>query len=85
MRLPFKNAFGAALLAAAEGRSDALAPGVVRGRCNTLVLNATQAYLTARKGTGFLRTEPAQRWARQALAGGRSESARRAIARLLGD
>ena len=28
---------------------------------------STQAYLTARKGTGFLRTEPAQRWARQAL------------------
>ena len=27
----------------------------------------TQAYLTARKGTGFLRAEPAQRWARQAL------------------
>ena len=31
------------------------------------VLRATQAYLTARKGTGFLRTEPAQRWARQAM------------------
>ena len=29
--------------------------------------SATQAYLIARKGTGFLRTEPAQRWARQAL------------------
>ena len=34
---------------------------------HSLVTRATQAYLTARKGTGFLRTEPAQRWARQAL------------------
>jgi hypothetical protein len=39
----------------------------VRGQANALVLRATQAYLIARKGTGFLRTEPAQRWARQAL------------------
>ena len=36
-------------------------------QANALVLRTTQAYLTARKGTGFLRTEPAQRWARQAL------------------
>ena len=42
-------------------------PGQVRGQANALVLRLTQAYLTARKGTGFLRTEPAQRWARQAL------------------
>jgi hypothetical protein len=40
---------------------------VLRARANALVLRATQAYLTARKGTGFLRSEPAQRWARQAL------------------
>jgi hypothetical protein len=31
------------------------------------VLRATQAALTASKGTGFLRSHPAQRWARQAL------------------
>jgi alkylation response protein AidB-like acyl-CoA dehydrogenase len=39
----------------------------LRARANTLVLRATQAALTASKGTGFLRTHPAQRWARQAL------------------
>jgi butyryl-CoA dehydrogenase len=55
------------LLAAAEARPDAPAPGEVRRRANALVLRCTQAYLTARKGTGFLRSEPAQRWARQAL------------------
>jgi alkylation response protein AidB-like acyl-CoA dehydrogenase len=39
----------------------------LRARANTLVLRATQAALTASKGTGFLRDHPAQRWARQAL------------------
>jgi alkylation response protein AidB-like acyl-CoA dehydrogenase len=39
----------------------------LRGRANSLVLRATQAALTASKGTGFLRNHPAQRWARQAL------------------
>jgi len=39
----------------------------LRGRANTLVLQATQTALTASKGTGFLKTHPAQRWARQAL------------------
>jgi butyryl-CoA dehydrogenase len=61
------QATAAALIAAAEGRPDAIPPGEIRRRANALVLRATQAYLTARKGTGFLRTEPAQRWARQAL------------------
>ncbi len=55
------------LLAAASGRDGATAPGEIRRRANALVLRCTQAYLTARKGTGFLRSEPAQRWARQAL------------------
>jgi alkylation response protein AidB-like acyl-CoA dehydrogenase len=52
-----------------QARGDAGAPdaGQIRTQANALVLRATQAYLTARKGTGFLRTEPAQRWARQAL------------------
>ncbi len=39
----------------------------LRARANALVLAASQAALTASKGTGFLRTHPAQRWARQAL------------------
>ena len=39
----------------------------LRGKVNLLVLHATQAALTAAKGTGFVRPHPAQRWARQAL------------------
>ncbi len=57
----------AELMAAAEGRPDAPEPGMIRARANALVLAATQAFLTASKGTGFLKSEPAQRWARQAL------------------
>jgi len=55
------------LLATAQGTPGALTSSQVRSQANALVLRMTQAYLTARKGTGFLRTEPAQRWARQAL------------------
>lgn len=55
------------LIAAAEGRDDAPTPAAIRGGANDLALRATQAYLTARKGSGFLRNEPAQRWARQSL------------------
>jgi alkylation response protein AidB-like acyl-CoA dehydrogenase len=55
------------LLATARDAPGALASSQVRGQANALVLRITQAYLTARKGTGFLRAEPAQRWARQAL------------------
>ena len=51
----------------AREEADALTPGQIRSQANALVLKSTQAYLTARKGTGFLRSEPAQRWARQAL------------------
>ncbi|MDB5349979.1 MAG: acyl-CoA dehydrogenase [Planctomycetota bacterium] len=61
------RAISSGLIAAAEGRADAPAPGLIRGEANDLVLRATQAYLTARKGSGFLRSEPAQLWARQAL------------------
>ncbi len=57
----------AQILAQARGEAEAMEPARIRGRANGLVTRATQAYLTARKGTGFLRTEPAQRWARQAL------------------
>jgi alkylation response protein AidB-like acyl-CoA dehydrogenase len=39
----------------------------LRARANALVLRATQAALTASKGTGYLRHHPAQRWARQAM------------------
>lgn len=39
----------------------------VRGRANALVVRSTQAALIASKGAGFLRSHPAQRWARQAL------------------
>lgn len=39
----------------------------LRTEANHLVLRATQAALTAAKGAGFLRSHPAQRWARQAL------------------
>jgi alkylation response protein AidB-like acyl-CoA dehydrogenase len=55
------------LLASARGTPEAPPSAQVRAQANALVLRITQAYLTARKGTGFLRTEPAQRWARQAL------------------
>lgn len=55
------------LIAQASGEPDAVSPGQIRMQANSLVLRSTQAYLTARRGTGFLRTEPAQRWARQAL------------------
>lgn len=39
----------------------------LRGKANTLVLQATQTALTAAKGAGFLKDHAAQRWARQAL------------------
>lgn len=61
------QAVWAQIMAQARGEVDALEPARIRGRANGLVIRATQAYLTAKKGTGFLRTEPAQRWARQAL------------------
>jgi alkylation response protein AidB-like acyl-CoA dehydrogenase len=56
-----------ALMALARGAPDAGSASHLRTQANALALRATQAYLTASKGTGFLRTEPAQRWARQAL------------------
>ena len=56
-----------ALLATAAEAPGAPTSASVRGQANALVLRATQAYLTARKGSGFLLDDPAQRWARQAL------------------
>jgi len=55
------------LVALAEGKGAPEQAASLRGKANTLVLQATQAALTASKGTGFLRTHPAQRWARQAM------------------
>jgi butyryl-CoA dehydrogenase len=55
------------LMAHARGAPDAASASQIRAQANALVLRSTQAYLTARKGTGFLRSEPAQRWTRQAL------------------
>ena len=55
------------LIAQARGEPDALPSAQIRSAANTLVLRSTQAYLAVMKGTGFLKTEPAQRRARQAL------------------
>jgi alkylation response protein AidB-like acyl-CoA dehydrogenase len=54
-------------LACARGEHDAVTASQLKAQANALVLRSTQAYLTARKGSGFLRSDPAQRWARQAL------------------
>jgi alkylation response protein AidB-like acyl-CoA dehydrogenase len=56
-----------ALASVARGERDAVSATQLRAQANALALRSTQAYLTACKGTGFLRSEPAQRWARQAL------------------
>ncbi|WP_152053411.1 acyl-CoA dehydrogenase family protein [Tautonia marina] len=61
------QAIADSLLAAAEGRADAPSSADLRAEANRFVLRATHAYLTARRGTGMLRTEPAQRWVRQAM------------------
>jgi alkylation response protein AidB-like acyl-CoA dehydrogenase len=50
-----------------EAACSAEAAALLRGKANSLVLRASQAALTASKGTGFLLQHPAQRWARQAL------------------
>jgi butyryl-CoA dehydrogenase len=55
------------LIAQARGEPGAAPSTQIRSAANSLVLRSTQAYLTVMKGTGFLKTEPAQRWARQAL------------------
>jgi alkylation response protein AidB-like acyl-CoA dehydrogenase len=51
----------------AEGGGAPEQATALRARANALVLHATQAALTASKGTGFLHGHPAQRWARQAM------------------
>jgi alkylation response protein AidB-like acyl-CoA dehydrogenase len=51
---------------AREG-ADAAAASSLRAKVNALVLRATQFALAAAKGSGFVRSHPAQRWARQAM------------------
>lgn len=51
---------------ATEG-ADAQATSNLRAKVNALVLRTTQFALAASKGSGFLRSHPAQRWARQAM------------------
>jgi alkylation response protein AidB-like acyl-CoA dehydrogenase len=46
---------------------DAEAASQLRAKVNALVLRVTQFALAASKGSGFLRSHPAQRWARQAM------------------
>ncbi|MBY0526117.1 MAG: acyl-CoA/acyl-ACP dehydrogenase [Gemmataceae bacterium] len=55
------------MLQLATGGATPDKSAVLRGHANTLVLQATQTALAASKGTGFLRSHPAQRWARQAM------------------
>jgi alkylation response protein AidB-like acyl-CoA dehydrogenase len=55
------------MYALAQGGITPETAAALRGKANTLVLQATQTALTASKGAGFLRQHPAQRWARQAL------------------
>jgi alkylation response protein AidB-like acyl-CoA dehydrogenase len=52
---------------AADQGSASPTPLHIRERANALVLASTQAFLVSRKGTGFLTSSAAQRWARQAL------------------
>jgi alkylation response protein AidB-like acyl-CoA dehydrogenase len=56
----------ASLFEAARGGCTAETATRLRAQSNALVLRAAQAALAASKGTGFLRTHPAQRWVRQA-------------------
>jgi alkylation response protein AidB-like acyl-CoA dehydrogenase len=61
------NALRRRMYALAETPAAPDAAAGLRGKANLLALRATQAALTASKGTGFVRPHPAQRWARQAL------------------
>lgn len=55
------------LLRAARGEEGGGDPGALRVAANSAVLRASQAYLTAAKGSGFVLSHPSQRWAREAL------------------
>lgn len=62
-----RNHLRADLHALVDAGSTPQAAAALRSRANLLVLGATQAALTAAKGTGFVRGHPTQLWARQAL------------------
>jgi alkylation response protein AidB-like acyl-CoA dehydrogenase len=51
----------------ASGTNTPEAATALRGRANLLALHATQAALTAGKGTAFVHPHPVQRWVRQAM------------------
>ncbi len=55
------------LVELARGSGGPAEAAELRAQANALVLRATQLALAAAKGAGFLRTHPAQRFARQAL------------------
>lgn len=55
------------LMAVVAGEAPGITPEQIRRRANALASRSTQACLIARRGSGFLLTDPAQRWARQAL------------------
>ena len=54
------------LLALVRGESRCTKESI-RQRANTFVLRATQAALSAAKGTGYVAGHPAGRWCREAL------------------
>lgn len=56
-----------ALLAAARGDDPQKSNEEIRQQANSLVLRASQAYLTATKGAGFVTGHPAERAVREAM------------------
>jgi alkylation response protein AidB-like acyl-CoA dehydrogenase len=61
------NALQGQLRHLAREGADAQAASNLRAKVNALVLRVTQFALAAGKGSAFLRSHPAQRWARQAM------------------
>lgn len=55
------------LIGSAASDPSAPNPAAIRSAANAFVLRCTQSFLTVRKGSGFVRGESAERWARQAL------------------
>ncbi|QDU37582.1 Acyl-CoA dehydrogenase [Maioricimonas rarisocia] len=55
------------LYAVARGDAVGMFAGEIRQRANSLVLRATQAYLAASKGAGFVAGHPAERSVREAM------------------
>ena len=61
------NALQGQLRHLAREGADAQAASNLRAKVNALVLRVTQFALAAGKGSAFVRSHPAQRWARQAM------------------